>query len=168
MAPKPVRCYNSAGQWPATVMMSLNYQFSTLNPLNVHHVWYTKHYEVQSNLREEKVVRSTYQIKSLQWLQNVGVLKNLGTNLWFLTMNTFFCLTAPLLWNLFSDGFCKDALLSVLDILLRDILLIPTLQLLKHQPPATHLLLWVSETALNLISIQLSSCNLSEVSSFYI
>lgn len=45
----------------------------------------------------------TYQMKSLQWLQNVGVLKNRGTNLWLLTINTFFCRTAPRRLNLLSE-----------------------------------------------------------------
>lgn len=44
----------------------------------------------------------TYQIKSLQWLQNVGCLKNLGTNLWFFTSKTFFCLKAPRLCTPFD------------------------------------------------------------------
>jgi len=34
-------------------------------------------------------------MKSLQWLQNVGCLKNRGTNWWPLTSCTFFCLNAP-------------------------------------------------------------------------
>lgn len=40
-----------------------------------------------------------YHIKSLQCAQNVGCLKNFGTNLWSLTSNTFFSLMAPLLLN---------------------------------------------------------------------
>lgn len=36
-----------------------------------------------------------YQIKSVQWLQNVGCLKNRAINLWFLTSCTFFCRRAP-------------------------------------------------------------------------
>ena len=39
--------------------------------------------------------KSTYQMKSLQWLQKVGCLKNRATNLWSLTSWTFFCLSAP-------------------------------------------------------------------------
>lgn len=46
----------------------------------------------------------TYQIKSLQWLQNVGCLKNLRTNLWFFTSCTFFCLKAPRLWTPFDTA----------------------------------------------------------------
>ena len=34
-------------------------------------------------------------MKSLQWLQNVGCLKNRAKNLWFFTSCTFFCLKAP-------------------------------------------------------------------------
>ena len=37
----------------------------------------------------------TYHMKSLQWLQKVGCLKNRGIKLWFLTMYTFFFLRAP-------------------------------------------------------------------------
>ena len=37
----------------------------------------------------------TYHMKSLQWLQNVGCLKNRAKNLWFFTSCTFFCLKAP-------------------------------------------------------------------------
>ena len=40
-----------------------------------------------------------YQMKSLQWLQNVGCLKNRATNLWSLISWTFFCLRAPLRWT---------------------------------------------------------------------
>ena len=39
----------------------------------------------------------TYHMKSLQWLQNVGCLKNLGMKGWSLTINTFFFLRAPFL-----------------------------------------------------------------------
>ena len=39
----------------------------------------------------------TYHIKSLQWQQNVGCLKNLGMNLWSLTSEIFFFFKAPFL-----------------------------------------------------------------------
>lgn len=40
----------------------------------------------------------------MQWLQNVGCLKNLGTNLWFFTSKTFFCLKAPRLCTPFDTA----------------------------------------------------------------
>lgn len=46
----------------------------------------------------------SYQIKSLQWPQKVGCLKNLWTILWSLTTATFFCLKAPLLCTPFAIG----------------------------------------------------------------
>lgn len=48
-------------------------------------------------LLDNPVRISTHQIKSLQWLQKVGCLKNRGINLWSLTLNTFFFLRAPFL-----------------------------------------------------------------------
>ena len=44
-----------------------------------------------------KVLNVTYQMKSLQWQQNVGCLKNLGMNLWSLTSDIFFFFRAPFL-----------------------------------------------------------------------
>jgi len=46
----------------------------------------------------------THQIKSVQWLQKVGCLKNLAINLWFFTSWTFFCLKAPLRANRFATS----------------------------------------------------------------
>lgn len=50
-----------------------------------------------------KFLNVTYQMKSLQWQQNVGCLKNLGMNLWSLTSDIFFFFRAPFLarnlWN---------------------------------------------------------------------
>ena len=37
----------------------------------------------------------THQMKSLQWLQKVGCLKNLAMNLWFLISKMFFFFNAP-------------------------------------------------------------------------
>lgn len=56
-----------------------------------------------------------YQIKSLQWLQNVGCLKNLGTNLWFFTSWTFFWRRAPLLWTPLLNWFSVSAILTTCD-----------------------------------------------------
>lgn len=41
-------------------------------------------------------MRITHQIKSLQWEQNVGCLKNRAMKQWSLTLKTFFFLRAPL------------------------------------------------------------------------
>lgn len=49
-----------------------------------------------------QVKSRTHQMKSVQWLQNVGCLKNLAVNLWFLTSCTFFCRRAPLRANRFA------------------------------------------------------------------
>ena len=38
----------------------------------------------------------THQMKSLQWLQKVGCLKNLGMKRWLLTSEMFFFLSAPI------------------------------------------------------------------------
>ena len=43
------------------------------------------------------ILENAYQIKSLQWQQKVGCLKNLGMNLWSLTSEMFFFLRAPFL-----------------------------------------------------------------------
>ena len=51
--------------------------------------------ETRHGTRLELRLISTHQMKSLQWLQNVGCLKNRGTNLWPFISNTFFCLKAP-------------------------------------------------------------------------
>ncbi len=51
-----------------------------------------------------KQVQVTHQIKSLQWLQNVGCLKNLAINLWSFTSNTFFWRKAPRLLNCFKPN----------------------------------------------------------------
>lgn len=50
-----------------------------------------------------------YQMKSVQWLQKVGCLKNLAMNLWFLTSWTFFCLRAPFRANLFATSAEDDS-----------------------------------------------------------
>lgn len=54
---------------------------------------------------------STYHIKSLQWLQNVGCLKNRGINLWSLIINTFFFFRAPFLprWPVAKAVFMSPA-----------------------------------------------------------
>lgn len=44
----------------------------------------------------ERKVQWTHQMKSLQWLQNVGCLKNRGMKRWSLTLYTFFFFSAPL------------------------------------------------------------------------
>ena len=49
-------------------------------------------------------IADSYQIKSLQWQQNVGCLKNLGMNLWLLTSETFFFFRAPFLALAFVDN----------------------------------------------------------------
>ena len=49
-------------------------------------------------------IEDSYQIKSLQWQQNVGCLKNLGMNLWLLTSETFFFFRAPFLALAFVDN----------------------------------------------------------------
>ena len=53
--------------------------------------------------------RKAYQMKSVQWLQKVGCLKNLAVNLWFFTSWTFFCLKAPLRANLFATSPVDDS-----------------------------------------------------------
>lgn len=53
-------------------------------------------------LAREPVKHVSYQMKSVQWLQKVGCLKNLAVNLWFLTSWMFFCLRAPLRANRFA------------------------------------------------------------------
>lgn len=51
--------------------------------------------------KNAQVVKDAYHIKSVQWLQNVGCLKNLAINLWFFTSCTFFCRKAPFRANRF-------------------------------------------------------------------
>ena len=46
-------------------------------------------------------ISNAYQMKSVQWLQKVGCLKNLAVNLWFFTSWTFFWRRAPLRANRF-------------------------------------------------------------------
>lgn len=48
--------------------------------------------------------RKAYQMKSVQWLQKVGCLKNRAVNLWFFTSWTFFCLRAPFRANLLATS----------------------------------------------------------------
>lgn len=43
-------------------------------------------------------------MKSVQWLQNVGCLKNRAVNWWSFTSTTLLCLSAPFLWNTGSLG----------------------------------------------------------------
>lgn len=45
-----------------------------------------------------------YQMKSVQWLQNVGCLKNRAVNWWSFTSTTLLCLSAPFLWKTGSLG----------------------------------------------------------------
>ena len=64
-------------QWPTERDQSINQGFnSTLRPCEIHN-------------------QLTYQMKSLQWLQKVGCLKNRAINLCPLTTWTFFCRNAP-------------------------------------------------------------------------
>ena len=54
--------------------------------------------------------RYAYQMKSVQWLQKVGCLKNLAVNLWFFTSWTFFCFSAPLRANRLTRSDSEDSL----------------------------------------------------------
>lgn len=57
--------------------------------------------------------RYAYQMKSVQWLQKVGCLKNLAINLWFFTSWTFFCFSAPLRANPLATSAPEDSLAGV-------------------------------------------------------
>ena len=55
--------------------------------------------ELITNAGRAQIESSTHHIKSLQWLQNVGCLKNRATNLCPFTSWTFFWRRAPLRWT---------------------------------------------------------------------
>lgn len=59
-------------------------------------------------------IENAYHMKSVQWLQKVGCLKNRAMNLWSFTTWTFFCLSAPLRANLLATSEVVGSFTSVM------------------------------------------------------